>query len=46
MTGEIVAELFGRTSVGLLFVERFFLPEKLRRAWLGSHVTRTDGRRG
>lgn len=37
-TGEIIGGLTGRTSFGLLFVERFFLPEKLRRNRLGSQV--------
>ena len=37
-TGEIVGGLTGRTSFGLLFVERFFLPETLRRNRLGSRI--------
>jgi GNAT superfamily N-acetyltransferase len=37
-TGEIIGGLFGRTSFGLLFVERFFLPEHLRGNQLGSRV--------
>lgn len=37
-TGEVIGGLFGRTSFGLLFVERFFLPEKFRGNGLGSRV--------
>ena len=37
-TGELIGGLTGRTSFGLLFVERFFLPEKWRRNGLGSRV--------
>jgi GNAT superfamily N-acetyltransferase len=37
-TGEVVGGLTGRTSFGLLFVERFFLPEEWRRNSLGSRV--------
>ncbi|MGH7055514.1 MAG: GNAT family N-acetyltransferase [Stellaceae bacterium] len=36
--GETVGGLFGRTSHGLLFVERFFLPEASRGKGLGSRV--------
>ena len=47
-TGEVVGGLFGRTSFGLLFVERFFLPERLRGNGLGSRVialAEEEGRR-
>ena len=37
-SGEVIGGLHGRTSFGLLFVERFFLAEKLRRNRLGSRV--------
>ena len=37
-TGEIVGGLYGSTSMGLLRVDRFFLPEKLRKQGLGSKV--------
>jgi GNAT superfamily N-acetyltransferase len=37
-TGETVGGLVGRTSRGMLFVEVFFLPEKLRGGGLGSRV--------
>lgn len=37
-TGESIGGLIGRTSFGLLFVERFFLPEKFRGNGLGSRV--------
>jgi GNAT superfamily N-acetyltransferase len=37
-TKKVVGGLFGRTSLGLLRVERFFLPESLRRNRLGSRI--------
>lgn len=37
-TGEVVGGLSARTSFGLLFVERFFLPEALRGNGLGSRL--------
>ena len=37
-TGEVVGGLIGRTSFGLFFVERFFLPEQFRGNGLGSRV--------
>ena len=37
-TGKVVGGLLGRTSLGLLNVERFFLPEDLRRERLGSRI--------
>ena len=37
-TKTVVGGLFGRTSLGLLRVERFFLPESLRRNRLGSRI--------
>jgi len=37
-TKKIVGGLLGRTSLGLLRVERFFLPEGLRRGRLGSRI--------
>jgi GNAT superfamily N-acetyltransferase len=47
-TGEVIGGLVGRTSFGLLFVERFFLPEHLRGNGLGSRVialAEEEGRR-
>jgi GNAT superfamily N-acetyltransferase len=38
VTGKTVGGLYGRTSFGLLFVERFFLPENCRGNGLGSRV--------
>jgi GNAT superfamily N-acetyltransferase len=35
---KVVGGLLGRTSLGLLTVERFFLPEHLRRDRLGSRI--------
>ena len=37
-TGEVVGGIIGRTSYGLLYIDRFFLPEGLRRQGLGSQV--------
>jgi GNAT superfamily N-acetyltransferase len=37
-SGETLGGLYGRTSLGLLFVERFFLPQSLRGKGLGSRV--------
>jgi GNAT superfamily N-acetyltransferase len=37
-TKKVVGGLLGRTSLGLLRVERFFLPEHLRRGRLGSRI--------
>src|SRR5262249_9096973 len=37
-SGEVVGGLYGRTSLGLMYVDRFFLPETLRRNRLGSQV--------
>jgi GNAT superfamily N-acetyltransferase len=47
-TQKVVGGLLGRTSLGLLTVERFFLPEKLRRGRLGSRIlamAEDEGRR-
>ena len=37
-TNRVVGGLLGRTSLGLLRVDRFFLPEGLRRYGLGSQI--------
>jgi GNAT superfamily N-acetyltransferase len=37
-TKKVVGGLLGRTYLGLLTIERFFLPEELRRHRLGSRV--------
>ena len=37
-TRNVVGGLLGRTSLGLLRVERFFLPENLRRGGLGTRL--------
>jgi len=37
-TKKVLGGLLGRTSLGLLTVERFFLPENLRRDRLGSRI--------
>jgi len=40
-TKEVIGGLLGRTSMGLLFIDLFFLPESLRRHGIGSRVIRT-----
>ncbi len=37
-TGEVVGGLYGSTSMGLLRIDRFFLPEKLRKQGLGTRI--------
>ena len=44
-TEKVVGGLLGRTSLGLLTVERFFLPEELRRDRLGSRILARRTRR-
>ena len=47
-TGEVVGGLLGGTSFGLLRIDRFFLPERLRKQGLGSkilHAAEEEGRR-
>ena len=47
-TKKVVGGLLGRTSFGLLRVDRFFLPEDLRRSQLGSRIlamAEEEGRR-
>lgn len=47
-TGEVLGGLLGRTSFGLLYVDRFFLPEDLRKQGLGSRIIKAaeeEGRR-
>ena len=39
-TEEVVGGLLGRTSMGLLFIDLFFLPASLRRLGLGGRVIR------
>jgi GNAT superfamily N-acetyltransferase len=46
--GKVLGGLYGRTSFGLVYVERFFLPEGLRRDRIGSRVlamAEEEGRR-
>jgi GNAT superfamily N-acetyltransferase len=40
VTGETVGGLLGRTSLGLFFINLFYLPERLRGAGLGSRMLR------
>ena len=47
-SGKVLAGAIGRSSLGLLFLDLFFLPETLRGAGLGSEVLRRfedEGRR-
>jgi GNAT superfamily N-acetyltransferase len=47
-TGEVVGGLLGRSYLGLVTVERFFLPENLRRGGLGRRIlamAEEEGRR-
>jgi GNAT superfamily N-acetyltransferase len=47
-TGEVVGGLLGGTSFGLLRIDRFFLPETLRKQGLGSRLIKAaedEGRR-
>jgi GNAT superfamily N-acetyltransferase len=47
-TGKVVGGLYGRSSFGLVYVERFFLPEGFRRFRIGSRVlamAEEEGRR-
>jgi GNAT superfamily N-acetyltransferase len=39
-TREVIGGLLGRTSMGLLFIDVFFLPETLRKQGIGSRVIR------
>jgi GNAT superfamily N-acetyltransferase len=44
----VVGGLYGRSSFGLVYVERFFLPEDLRREGIGSRMlalVEEEGRR-
>jgi GNAT superfamily N-acetyltransferase len=48
VTGKVLGGLYGRTSFGLVYVDRFFLPEGLRRDRIGSRVlamAEEEGRR-
>jgi GNAT superfamily N-acetyltransferase len=47
-TGKVIGGLYGRTSFGLVYVDRFFLPEDLRGERIGSRVlamAEDEGRR-
>jgi GNAT superfamily N-acetyltransferase len=37
-TKEVIGGLLGRSSMGLLYIDRFFLPERLRKQGLGSRI--------
>jgi GNAT superfamily N-acetyltransferase len=45
-TGEVVGGIIGRTSMGLMFIDRFFLPEGLRKQGLGTRVIRAAEEEG
>jgi GNAT superfamily N-acetyltransferase len=47
-SGEVIGGLYGRTSLGVMFIDRFFLPERLRGLRLGSRLlamAEAEGRR-
>ena len=44
--GEVVGGLLGRTSMGLLYIDRFFLPEKMRKQGLGSKILKAAEEEG
>ena len=37
-SGALIGGLYGRTSLGVMFIDRFFLPETQRRGRLGSRL--------
>ncbi len=37
-TGEVLGGLYGRTSIGLLFIELVWLPERLRGQYVGTRM--------
>ena len=39
-SGELVGGLLGRTSLGLFFLDLFYLPERMRRGGTGSAIMR------
>ncbi len=45
-TGEVVGGLLGGTSFGLLRIDRFFLPENLRKQGLGTRIINAAEREG
>jgi GNAT superfamily N-acetyltransferase len=45
-TGEVVGGLLGRTSFGLMYIDRFFLPEGRRRQGLGSRIIKAAEEEG
>jgi GNAT superfamily N-acetyltransferase len=44
--GEVVGGLLGRTSMGLLYIDRFFLPAWLRKQGLGSRILKAAEEEG
>jgi GNAT superfamily N-acetyltransferase len=45
-TGEPIGGLLGRTSMGLLFIDLFFLPESLRGRGVGGRIIRAAEKEG
>src|SRR5215831_8245893 len=45
-SGAVVGGLYGSTSMGLLRIDRFFLPETLRKRGLGSRILREAEKEG
>lgn len=45
-SGEVVGGLLGRTSFGLLYIDRFFLPESLRKQGVGGRILKAAEEEG
>lgn len=45
-SGEVIGGLLGRTSFGLMYVDRFFLPETLRKQGLGTKIIKAAEEEG
>ena len=45
-SGEVIGGLIGRTSMGLLFIDRFFLPDGLRKRGLGGRLIKMSEEEG
>jgi GNAT superfamily N-acetyltransferase len=41
VSGDVIGGLWGRTEIGLLFLDMFFLPETLRGSGVGSRLLET-----
>ncbi len=45
-TGKVLGGMLGRSSLGLLFIELFYLPENLRGCGLGSEILTNSSKKG